>query len=538
MSARLLLLTSGGLPFETLGNTQNNATGTAFSGMQTTDFWTPTDLTVSKILWDLTQVGTYELRVDGVLINTRTSVNGVGVNMMQGVAPISMSRGQHLIKITKTSGSSGWNYRSGTNTWVDNPWYHAGYWHEATGGETIPFRIRARPTTDILFASPNGAISHAGSNYAGQTYTITWNNAVKAYGLMFAAGTLTTYEALIDGVVVGTSPTLAGLANSGGEGYTGWIDFDSPQTFIGGVAYTVTVRRVGGANYSGQGYISTASPTGPYFSQTVWTQHGSFSPAIFWRFTEIGSDLVVPAAVATTTTIGAPTIQTDTTVAPATIETIVTVGTPIVPTATPDTVVTVTIIGTPTITIGADVAPATVQTTTTIGTPVIPISQTVAPATVATTVTIGAPVIGLGTNVAPATVTTTTTIGAPAISVEFNATPAPATIATTVFITTPRVGFVAPATVQTTTTIGAPVVSTVTHVTFTPATVITRVFIGTPGVASISEGDGSAVAAGGLFVVILATNQPVYTDPGPGVESVSIPGEDPPSFPQRQVAIL
>ena len=49
---------------------------------------------------------------------------------------------------------------------------------------------------------------------------------------------------------------------------------------------------------------------------------------------------------------------------------------------------------------------------------------------------------------------------------------------------------------------------------------------------------GEPVAAGNLNVVILNTNEEIFTDPGPGQEPVDIPTEYPPMFPEREVVLL
>lgn len=268
---------------ETKGLTGNVTTSNS-AASQSFYFWSPIDLVFTQVLWDLSQAGTYELRVGGTLIKTTVVASaGDGVDMMSGVAPFVVPCvGDSLIeiKLTKTAGSGGWKYLANNNGYV-NDWFHSADWIELSPNEGVPCRITATRASRYLLHAPIATSSSSG--YSSVAFSITWATDVYAKGITAAAPGRALYRTSIDGSVVGTSPTAVGGASLTASGPSAWVPFASAFKFTAGVAYAIEIVR------TTAGGISCGYKSGPTHSdslialQTAWTEpSGSVIACIGW----------------------------------------------------------------------------------------------------------------------------------------------------------------------------------------------------------------------------------------------------------------
>lgn len=281
---------------ETLGLNATNSTSTAFGGVQEVDFFTPADLAVDNIWWDLGGSGNFTLHIDGVLINTRTGVSGDNTDMLSGAGPITIVRGGHTITLTRTSGSASWRYIPLGNGWTDR-WYHIGYWKAAGGSELPGLRITA--TADAEWAYDELELGWETSNnlHATVTNTMTFAQPILLRGLSVVISQLTPCELLIDGVVVGDNTGFAGDPNVGASqtypGVGAWIDC-TPNVVVAQGAHTIVLRRVDLGTFDGPQYIVDAldPPSLPsingMFDTSAWVEVGTdVFPSFRWHFTAL-----------------------------------------------------------------------------------------------------------------------------------------------------------------------------------------------------------------------------------------------------------
>jgi len=400
---------------ETRGSNSNNNSTTAFGGIQEATFYTPTDLDVTEILWDLhSNSGNFELRVDGSLINTRTSVSGLGVDMLSGASPITIARGEHTISITRTSGSNGWRYRN-VNSWVDG-WFHMGYWISAGGGETPGVRITATPT-DYINDGPAASWSSAGVARVGITYNVTPAANIYLVGVGFTQSAIQAMEVFIDGVSVGTNAGWTAGTSTSFPGSGSWVGFTSPYLLTASVSFELKIRRPTSATWTGQPFNAGTSDTSDlgYFTQGEWQEAVGNTPAVRLYFEEL-PDTPTPIAIATTTTVPAPSILVTADVTPSAITTTTSLGAPaIIYAVNPDGIVTITTVDAPSLLIDSIATPTVITTTTTVHAPAV-IADLPKPDEIETLTTVHSVTVTTVTLVTPAAIGTIATVPAPDIA--------------------------------------------------------------------------------------------------------------------------
>ena len=278
----------GSTALETRGAPAGTITTGNSAASQSFSFWSPVDLLVSQLPWDLYQAGTYELRIGGTLVNTRViATPGMDVDMMAGASPFLITAsGASLVevKLTKTAGSGGWRYVSNFNGYV-NDWFHASDWAELAPNEGVPARMVALRSSPFRLHAPIATSSS--SSYGSIAFDITWASEVEARGVSFGSPARALYRISVDGVTVGTSPTAVGGSSLTPSGLAAWIPFDSAFVFDAGVSYAIEIVR------TTAGGISCAYKAGPTHSdalislQTAWTEPiGSVIACVGWDLTQ------------------------------------------------------------------------------------------------------------------------------------------------------------------------------------------------------------------------------------------------------------
>jgi hypothetical protein len=276
---------------ETQGISTNNTTTTAFGGVQEVDFFTPVDLLISPILWDFhTNSGTFALRIDGVVINTRSGCTGVGIDMISGLAPFVLAAGEHTISVTRTAGTAGWRFRA-MNSYADT-WFHMGYWKSAGGGEVPGIRLVAQPALNLVNDPAYEPFMYGSVNRSAVTFTVRFHENVLLHAVTFGTGMLNEHELLIDNVVVGNGPTTTGritAPSSASWGWEGsWIKCTTPVALTAEVTYTFKIRRVDLGSFNGMmhrdstavGFDSTLG----YYNIGVWQEPNNVAPAPILHF--------------------------------------------------------------------------------------------------------------------------------------------------------------------------------------------------------------------------------------------------------------
>lgn len=234
---------------ETRGPTGTASTEASSLSTQTTTFWSPVALSVSAVLWKV-PAGTFEFRIDGTLISTKTTGGNVEQDFMAGVSALPLDTGPHVLSLTRTAGTN-WRWYDG-NAYADE-WFHIHNWAEHSHLDTTDYYERRHPcirvtaqlenTNYTKFAPPVTTRTGSTSVPSRQTWTVTSTTARYATGIVLAqypAGAR-GYELYVDGELVGT--TAGNDSGDFGTGLTGtsepsWIRFPKPILLEAGVPRT------------------------------------------------------------------------------------------------------------------------------------------------------------------------------------------------------------------------------------------------------------------------------------------------------------
>lgn len=245
--------------------------------------------------------------------------------------------------------------------------------------------------------------------------------------------------------------------------------FTSPNSSW--VAVTVAIAPAGGASQQidPSSIASTASIGSPTVTSTVTVSPSSIAAttAVGQPAVTTGSVTVSPNSIAATTAVGSPTVSATVTVSP-------------------DSIASTAVVGEPNVVGTGTIVPDSIAPTATFGEPAVqPGLVTVTPDSISSSVAVGEPGVTPVTTVSPGSISSTLVVGEPAVSVG-QVVVSPDSIAATTVVGEPAVSpgsvTVSPASIGSTTTVGQPSFSAT--ITVSPDSITSTAVVGEPGVTT------------------------------------------------------